>query len=890
MALPEHLELLLTDEPVLDVYAYGPWRVPDGLFEEIAARIDDLLADPRCADLTTDDHKLLTLPASLVAADLYQIIGFLPGVSAIRAGSQCQLTDRLLRRHLSDPAPLTTSNTWWGTSTNLWRPPLDWLIEVPDRELAIRLARDCLAVLEGIEPLEGRRRALLRLYDAPPDCDVNLSKSGLRARWAAHADDQILAELPELAGPVGYLEWVWSGFRAATDHLSGVVPNSRLVGTHLSRLLLQCGLDRVPVELSVVLGEDLYKEVSARFRRERSGFRASAWQEETRLWLAEALVEGAADVCRAWLDMATRMVACAQGLPGEPQRTGARDHTPIDEFQRDLRRLYGRRRRVVNPLVDRLADDRKDRENRPASRQDGTASSDVATGLVGQPEVTALLGEVTEESGTVRVLLSGPEGTGRRLAVEELATALRLPREPLWLTHTLFAGRPLYEAAARLHADVRDSAGERLLVIDGLDEFADEAGNGRELLGELHRLLTVHPDLHLAALCGEDGAERIRDADPALLHRFRVARTRPFTAEEYAELFDREVRRRGMRTYKRARDAAGELLAATPPTQTLRNARLVPDLADRAVAAARSRTEPGAELIVKRADVPRAFGTSATEDDPLAELAALTGLETIKREIGLLVAMTRADRLRRERGLPGTAPTRHMVFTGDPGTGKTMVARLLARIYKHLGVLSSGHLVEASRAHLVGEYIGQTAPRTRRLVERALGGVLFIDEAYTLTQPSFKSDYGLEAIAELVKLMEDHRDDLVVIVAGYEREMADFLTANPGLDSRFARQLHFAGYTDEELCAVFERLAADEGLVLAPGVGDALRAVLRRTARGPSFGNGRFMRNLMDAAVARQAQRVTGLDRPSRTDLVTLRAEDLPPRSVPEAETYGHYL
>ncbi|MCO5989425.1 ATP-binding protein [Actinoallomurus spadix] len=887
MPLPEHLELLLTDEPVLDVYAYGPWRVPDGLFEEITDRIDGLLADPRCADLTTDDHKLLTLPASLVAADLYQIIGFLPGVSAIRAGSQCQLTDRLLRRHLSDPAVLTTSNTWWNTSTNLWRPPLDWLIEVPDRELAIRLARDCLAVLEGIEPIEGRRRALLRLFDDPPDCDVNLSKSGLRTRWAAHADDDILAEVPELAGPVGYLEWVWSGFRAATDHLAGVVRHSRLVGTHLSRLLLQCGLDRVPVELSVVLGEDLYKEVSARFRRERSGFRASAWQEEIRLWLAEALVEGAADACRAWLDMATRMVACAQGLPGEPQRSGARDHTPIDEFQRDLHRLYAPRRRVVNPLVGRLATGRGDR---PAATPESTASSDVATGIVGQPELTALLQEVTEEDGAVRVLLAGPEGTGRRLAVTELAEALRLPREPLWLTHTLFAGRPLYEAAARLHADVRDSAGERLLVIDGLDDFAGETGNGPELLGELHRLLTVHPDLHLAALCGEDGIERIREADPALSHRFRVARTHPFTAEEYAELFDREVRRRGVRTYKRARDAAGELLAATPPTQTLRNARLAAHLADRAVAAARNRTEPGAELIVKRADVPRAFGAAVTEDDPLAELAALTGLETVKREIGLLVAMTRADRLRREQGLPGTAPTRHMVFTGDPGTGKTMVARLLARIYKRLGVLSSGHLVEASRAHLVGEYVGQTAPRTRRLVERALGGVLFIDEAYTLTQPSFKSDYGLEAIAELVKLMEDHRDDLVVIVAGYQREMADFLTANPGLDSRFARQLHFAGYTDDELCAVFERLAADEGLVLAPDVGDALRATLRRTERGPSFGNGRFMRNLLDGAVARQAQRVTGLDRPTRTDLLTLRAEDLPARPARAAERVGHYL
>ncbi len=179
-----------------------------------------------------------------------------------------------------------------------------------------------------------------------------------------------------------------------------------------------------------------------------------------------------------------------------------------------------------------------------------------------------------------------------------------------------------------------------------------------------------------------------------------------------------------------------------------------------------------------------------------------------------------------------------MVFTGNPGTGKTMVARLLGRIYKRLGVLSSGHLVEASRAHLVGEYIGQTAPRTRRLVERALGGVLFIDEAYTLTQSPLKGDYGHEAIAELVKLMEDHRDDLVVVVAYYEQEMAEFLAANPGLDSRFPKQIHFPDYTDDELITVFGQLAAADGFELAPGTDELLSTMLRRAPRGPSFGNG----------------------------------------------------
>ncbi|WP_372507222.1 AAA family ATPase [Actinomadura madurae] len=197
-------------------------------------------------------------------------------------------------------------------------------------------------------------------------------------------------------------------------------------------------------------------------------------------------------------------------------------------------------------------------------------------------------------------------------------------------------------------------------------------------------------------------------------------------------------------------------------------------------------------------------------------------------------------------------------------------------------------------------------------MERAIGGVLFIDEAYTLTQSPLKGDYGHEAIAELVKLMEDHRDDLVVIVAGYQQEMAEFLAANPGLDSRFPKQIHFPDYTDDELITVFGQLAAADGFELAPGTADVLRTMLRRAPRGPSFGNGRLMRNMLDVAVANQADRVasaavsvrkegpagkgaSGKDGepvkvPSRKELVTLTADDLPPLLDHPEEFFGLYL
>ncbi|MEW2355896.1 AAA family ATPase [Spirillospora sp. NPDC029432] len=924
MRLPEHLELLLTDEPVLDVYSYGPWRVPGGLFEEIAGRIDALAADPRCAGLTTDEHKLLTLPASLVTAEIFGILAFLPGGGAIKAGSWSQLPERLLHRHLLNPGPLSTRMTRWDAPGGRWRPPVDWLIEAPDRELAITLARECLEALEGIEPLDERRRALLRLYESPPECDVNLAKMELREHWHAHAGEEILTAVPELMGPVGYLEWVSAGLLAAYEHLASVAPRDETVETHLIQLLLQGSMEHVPAELSAALGEDRYQELQARFTAERRGFKPGPWQERTRAWLVRALAAGAADACRAWLDMAMRWIAIVQGLPGDPWFPKP-EWIPVGQFQTDLRRLYVPRRRIVNPLVDRL-------KVAPAAAAPGTgtaaapAVADVTSTLVGQPEVSRVLAELGRGEGPVRLLIAGPDGTGKRDAAQEVARSLNLGRDPVWLTDNLFAGQRLSDAVAKLHADTRDCAGERVLIIEGLDGIVTDPGNGEALAGELHRLLAVHPELSLVALCDAGGEERIREVDPVLTHRFRVARTRPFDEAAHAELFRRALKERGARATRHALAAAGTLLAATPPVQTLRNARLAPYLADLVVEAVRARTEDGAEPVIGKRDIPATLDTAQSAGDPMTELRELTGLETVKQEIGLLVAETRAARLRSDSGLRISAPTRHMVFTGNPGTGKTMVARLLGRIYKKLGVLSSGHVVEASRAHLVGEYIGQTAPRTRRLVERAIGGVLFIDEAYTLTQSPLKSDYGHEAIAELVKLMEDHRDDLVVVVAGYQREMAEFLAANPGLDSRFPKQLHFPDYTDDELVAVFEQLAGADGFRLAPGTTDLLRTTLRRVPRGSSFGNGRLMRNLLDVAVAKQAQRIASAERdvrraekngatpagaggkkpsgkkpsgrkpagkpasPSKEDLVTLKADDLPPFLDHPEELFGLYL
>ncbi|AQS71030.1 sporulation protein [Streptomyces pactum] len=260
----------------------------------------------------------------------------------------------------------------------------------------------------------------------------------------------------------------------------------------------------------------------------------------------------------------------------------------------------------------------------------------------------------------------------------------------------------------------------------------------------------------------------------------------------------------------------------------------------------------------------------------LGELDALVGLDSVKREVRALTDMIEVGRRRQQAGLKAASVKRHLVFTGSPGTGKTTVARLYGEILASLGVLDKGHLVEVSRVDLVGEHIGSTAIRTQEAFQRAHGGVLFIDEAYALSPEDAGRDFGKEAIDTLVKLMEDQRDAVVVIVAGYTAEMERFLSVNPGVASRFSRTITFGDYGPEELLRIVEQQADEHEYRLAPGASEALTKYFTAIPKGPAFGNGRTARQTFEAMVERHASRVAQVADPSTDDLTLLYAEDLP--------------
>ncbi|MFF2957881.1 right-handed parallel beta-helix repeat-containing protein [Streptomyces sp. NPDC057963] len=492
------------------------------------------------------------------------------------------------------------------------------------------------------------------------------------------------------------------------------------------------------------------------------------------------------------------------------------------------------------------------------------------------------------------LIFAGPPGTGK-------TTVARLYGSILASLGVLRSGHLVEVSRADLVAQIvggtaikttetfNKALGGVLFIDEAYTLLSDSAGSGadfgREAIDTLVKLMEDHrEDVVVVAAGYPKEMTDFLASNPGLASRFtRSVEFADYTSEELVTIVERMCSAHRYELDPEARSALHTHFERMPRDAGFGNGRtarkVFEETVDRQASRLAARGDVGERdlTLLTTEDVGLPPAAAADDQDPLLRLDALTGLGAVKREVSDLVNLLATARRRAAAGLPAPRISNHLVFAGPPGTGKTTVARLYGELLASLGVLPRGQLVEVARADLVGRYVGHTAQLTKEVFQRALGGVLFVDEAYTLTPGSAgsSSDFGQEAVDTLLKLMEDHRDEVVVIVAGYTEEMDRFLNSNPGLASRFTRHIEFPDYSSDELVTIVRRQAVDNGYECAPGAASALRTYFDAIPRGRTFGNARLARQTLESMMTRQARRLSAVAAPSLDDLRLLLPEDL---------------
>jgi S1-C subfamily serine protease/Holliday junction resolvasome RuvABC ATP-dependent DNA helicase subunit len=542
----------------------------------------------------------------------------------------------------------------------------------------------------------------------------------------------------------------------------------------------------------------------------------------------------------------------------------------------------------------------------------GSAALDELTQLTGLTTVKAEIGTLIQrlqieaarrEKGlpaapiSLHMIFSGPPGTGKT-AVARLYGAILRDLGVLEKGHLVETDRAglvagyVGQTALKTRQKITDAL-DGILFIDEAYALAEQGAGtahdfGREAIDILLKDMEDQRERLVVIAAGyPDPMRKFLSSNPGLPSRF--TKTIQFPAYESSELVaitHSMARRDGLHLAEAADPVLKNFFERARTAHDFANARTARTLLERAreMQAARIAPligNPGVDLSeLTLADIQAALaikaGGSASQHSALDELAQMTGLATVKSEIGTLISRLQVEAARREQGLPVAPISLHMVFTGPPGTGKTAVARLYGAILRELGVLEKGHLVETDRAGLVAGYVGQTALKTKEKIADALDGILFIDEAYMLADAAgAAADFGREAIDTLLKQMEDKRDRLVVIVAGYPEQMRHFLASNPGLPSRFTKAIDFKSYETAELVAITRALASRDGLRVAPEADPLLQAFFERARTAPDFANARTARTVLERAREAQAARIAPLIGSPGVDLDELTVADI---------------
>lgn len=499
------------------------------------------------------------------------------------------------------------------------------------------------------------------------------------------------------------------------------------------------------------------------------------------------------------------------------------------------------------------------------------ADHDNVEEILFQPELNGALSALLQNAGPRHLCIAGPLACGQGLAAQHLSRARGLGSEPVLVTlipaelSSVDAG----EAIDKLRCRWDEASGGVLRVLE-LETLLVNP-NAIPVLSALRELITLRSDVTLVVCGDRESVAQLHALSPDLFLQFHHARVRSFTTQQLLELMVRMLRREGFRPAPGFHQGTAALVEKVRPVGNLVNARIAAALARSGIknATLASRAEVRAEDL----DTASLRVVDTTLGSGFDELEQLIGLVDIKSTVSLWLANSELTARRAELGLVGVGAGQHMVFKGPAGTAKTTVARIVGRIMAETGVLPSGHLIEVQRGDLVGDTSEQVARRVVEAVKRAIGGVLFIDEAYTLTSaPGGPRDVSREVVDTLLKLMEDYRDEFVVIAAGYPTEMEQFLNSNPGLRSRFVRVLQFPSYDTTELLQILDHLAGRRGYVIDQSVHTQLQPRLALVSQYPGFGNGRHMRNLLENAIVRQGLRLGPGS--SDDDLRTLTTDD----------------